>query len=218
MSQQIVQVAGNALALGHLGQMLDLVICDSKLLCRAVADAAVMGHEPHYDDQQHHRNPKWHRQVKAVGIDGKDGNVQCHQQGYPPKACGKASRGDCIDEQAGPVFVDRYGEGRHQHHRGYCVKTTRFRAGERVQIQPNEEETIECVSNPQQRSSMPPERIEEEPDHEGKPDERKPAMLIIAGIKLPPDCFKRGHGSLGPIYCRADGLAAQPCTKLRRPL
>ena len=54
----IVQIAGNALALGDLGQMLDFVVGDSQLLFLRNGDGAIVVAEAYQDDQQQHRTPE----------------------------------------------------------------------------------------------------------------------------------------------------------------
>jgi len=73
-------------------------------------------------------------------------------------------------------------------------KAGAVRAGEGIEVQPNKYQSVDGVADPQQRPSMfPPDRIDEEPDHEGKPYQRHPAMLVVAGIKLPPNCLQPSH-------------------------
>ena len=57
-----------------------------------------------------------------------------------------------------------------------------------------------------QRAGVLPVGIEEEPDHEGKPHERHPLMLVVGGIDLVPDCLNRLH--------RLPSLSARACGSL----
>src|SRR5271157_5042740 len=57
VSQQIVQVASDALALRDLGQVLDLILGALKFFCCTVADRRVMASESHDGNQQQQRSP-----------------------------------------------------------------------------------------------------------------------------------------------------------------
>ena len=56
MAEKIVEIAGDALALRDLREMLDLLACDAQPCVRA-ADLAVMNVDP-ADDQYEHRRPR----------------------------------------------------------------------------------------------------------------------------------------------------------------
>ena len=73
VSQQIVQVAGDAFALGDLGQVLDLVVGHCVASPPHSGDRTDMVADSHQDDQQQHRAPKLDRQVQAVGVEAEDG-------------------------------------------------------------------------------------------------------------------------------------------------
>src|SRR5664280_2692719 len=76
MSQEIVEVASNALALGDLGEMFDLVLRQLQLRFRTVRDRSEMVPNSHQDDQQQHGNPKPHRQLQAMRVKTTDDDLE----------------------------------------------------------------------------------------------------------------------------------------------
>src|ERR1035437_5914916 len=101
MSQEIVEVASNALALGDLGEMFDLVLGELQLRFRAVRDRSEMIPHSHQDDQQQHGQPKTDGQVLAVGVKTEDGDLERDKGKHTSKTGAQASGGDRIDQQAG---------------------------------------------------------------------------------------------------------------------
>src|ERR1035438_5505522 len=81
MSQEIVEVASNALPLGDLGEMFDLVLRKLKFFCRTVADRRVMASESHDGNQQQQRSPSTYGQMKPVGVEGENGDLKGNQHG-----------------------------------------------------------------------------------------------------------------------------------------
>ncbi len=81
------------------------------------------------------------------------------------------------------------------------------RMGERIEVQPNEDQPVNRIANPQKQPCvLPPDRVNEEPDHEGQPYYGHPTMAILIGIDLPPDFAQRLHLQLLSSfhYCRPE--------------
>src|SRR5664279_1104709 len=152
VSQQIVEVSSNAFPLGNLGEMFDLVLRELQFGFRTVRDRSEMVPNSHQDDQQQHRNPNPHRQVQAMRVKTKDGDLERDKAKHTSKIGAEASGGDRIDQQAGATTVEGNGDCRHQDHRGDCKKLAGLGSRERIEVQPNEKEAAKSVPNPEQLS------------------------------------------------------------------
>ena len=98
VSQQIVQVARNAFALGNLGQVLDFVLGALQLFPCTVSQRSVMVAESHQDNQQQHRTPERQRQLEVVDAIAKDAEIKGNQPKHAAQVCVKATRRRCIHQ------------------------------------------------------------------------------------------------------------------------
>ena len=79
-----MQITRDALALGDLGEMLDLLVGKSQLLLRTMHVRPEMVTHPHQNDQQQHRSPKTQRQLQVVGIDPQQGQTDHDEEERAP--------------------------------------------------------------------------------------------------------------------------------------
>src|SRR5271165_2056256 len=107
MSQQIVQVAGDSLALGDLGEVLDLIVRHTQLFGGTVAERSVMVAESNQDDQQQHRAPKRYGQIESIDVHAKNGNVEAEQHAHSAKVGVETARSRCINQKPDGALVQR---------------------------------------------------------------------------------------------------------------
>src|SRR5271165_3714103 len=107
MSQQIVQVAGDSLALGDLGEVLDLIVRHTQLFGGTVAERSVMVAESNQDDQQQHRAPKRYGQIESIDVHAKHGHVEAEQHEHSAKIGMEAPRSRCVNQKSDSALVDR---------------------------------------------------------------------------------------------------------------
>src|ERR1019366_3704724 len=106
VSQQIVEVARDAFALGDLGQMCDLVLRKLKFFCRTVADRRVMASESHDGNQQQQRSPSTYGQMKPVGVEGENGDLQGNQHGHSAQVGVETARSRCVNQKCRGTAVE----------------------------------------------------------------------------------------------------------------
>ena len=168
--KQIVQIPRNALALGHLGQVLDFIVGTAQFLRRAVHLRPEMVSHSHQNDEHQHRAPKTERQLQMVGVQPQQDQIDPDEKKRSQQTGSKgAGRNRKNHEAADRTIMEGNQRRRHNKHRDDGIRPERLAAGERVQIQPDKHESVDGVANPQQRSGMFPQRVKEEPDHEGQP-------------------------------------------------
>ena len=134
--------------------------------------------------------------LQTIDVDAEDGEIEADQHEHSAKTGMETAGCRCVNQQSNRALVERDKDCSHGDHGQDAQQLVGITTRKCLQVEQNKADPGERGRHPSQRTIVLPQWVHEEPDHEGKPDERHPAMFVIVGIELPPDCLKRGHGLL----------------------